>query len=367
MLNLSTILFIFNFYPQEGKEIVFFSYFISSLISFLYNGKNILNPYRNIKALDYNLLLTTIPLFSSGFVLGDLITWNEKLIYLLSSVIFISILILLYFGRFCIRFYFIFHHSKENDVIEPDLIINQKDNKRETSSESEIDKREMQIEQVIVEKELMNEKEIIQKEKLRPLFIFFLIFLLFSSMVNNKYIKKYSIPSNIITTIFIIFCIIYTYFINKKVYSNYQKIKSLNYPYTTKDLRYSSNFILKLSIIGLLSGLACGSTGIDPGTILTLFLILNNAHLHIIYASMNAFVLLCSFFGLIYYFFQGKVLLNYIVLIIISTMIGSFIGNKILNHFIILKYNNNFAYFAILSCMLLSLFVYPICSFIFLF
>lgn len=311
-------------------------------------------------------MLTTIPLFSAGFVLGDLITWNERIIYLLSSVIFISILIILYFGRFCIRFYFIFHHLKENDVIEPDLIINRKDTKKESSSENEIDKREMQIEQLTIEKELMNEKDTIQIDKLRPLFIFFLIFLLFSSMVNNKYIKKYSIPSNIMTIIFIIFCTIYTYFINRRVYSNYQKLKYLNYPYATKDLRYSSNFILKLSIIGLLSGLSCGSTGVDPGSILSLFLILNNIHLHIMYASMNVYELLCSFFGLIYYFFQGKIFLNYIILIIISTMIGSFIGNKILKNFIIVKYDNNFAYFAILSCMLLSLFVYPICSFIFL-
>ena len=39
-LTISTLLFIFNFYPQEGKQIAFFSYLTVSLISFTYNGKN---------------------------------------------------------------------------------------------------------------------------------------------------------------------------------------------------------------------------------------------------------------------------------------------------------------------------------------
>lgn len=361
-LTISTLLFIFNFYPQEGKQIAFFSYLTVSLISFTYNGKNILNPFRSTKALDYNIILVTVPLFICGFVLGDVLTYNEIILYLIIGVCVSAVIILFYFVRFAIRVYFSFTNE-----IEDDFINKKEDNENKSNhSESEVDKRNLQNDQMRIDKQLQSEKSIIQKDKLRHLFIFFLVFLLFSSMSNIQYVIKYSTVHYMMISFFSLFCILFAYFTNTKVNLLYTLNKSSNYPYSEKDIHYSNHFITRISIVGMISGLICGSTGIDGGILILLFMILHNVHINILYATINTFELVVSFFGFVYYLFEGNFNIGYITIVMISSIIGAMIGNYIEKRYIILISENHYANYSILITILISIIVYPICSLIYL-
>ena len=273
-----------------------------------------------------------------------------------------AVIILFYFVRFAIRVYFSFTNE-----IEDDFINKKEDNENKSNhSESEVDKRNLQNDQMRIDKQLQSEKSIIQKDKLRHLFIFFLVFLLFSSMSNIQYVIKYSTVHYMMISFFSLFCILFAYFTNTKVNLLYTLNKSSNYPYSEKDIHYSNHFINRISIVGMISGLICGSTGIDGGILILLFMILHNVHINILYATINTFELVVSFFGFVYYLFEGNFNIGYITIVMISSIIGAMIGNYIEKRYIILISENHYANYSILITILISIIVYPICSLIYL-
>ena len=356
-INIANLRFIINFYYNEAKPICLLSYFINYSINFFFTSK-IQNPYKpEIKALDYNITIISIPCFTFGFLIGDIFSSydfdnrNNKII-----AVFTCVFILTYSF---LRYSYSIYYSQFN----MDYGIY---NITETNSESSLERdKRVLTDTDFIRKEILNDNQIIQYEKIQYIFIPLLLIMLFSVLINSKNIIKYSKTFYIITIIYLIIQVIYNFIVSKVVFYKYQKKLLSGYPFIAKDIQYSKIFIYKLQFYNLLTGLICGTACIDPGMMIISYLMRQNFNIMIICSSISLYGLTTSFFSFFYSIFNKECNFVFMLIILFCSLIGAFIGNKISTY--VLKNNPTWIYIIVLMISLSSLIVFSLCNIILLF
>ena len=150
-INLSIIIFLLNFYPREAKILSHYTYIMPYVVNFITISTQMKNPFRNIKAIDYNITLIVSPMFIIGFIIGDVIIINEKRIYLLIGLCLCALVLWVYFIKYAYIFYYSqMKTSKEIQVDKTHHHINSSNNLNNDNNnhniiteESEEERREL--------------------------------------------------------------------------------------------------------------------------------------------------------------------------------------------------------------------------------
>ena len=326
-----------------------------SSISFIINCDK-QHPYRKeIKAIDYNITILSIPFYILGLIIGDFFTIyiydkdsntykiiEITLITFVLSVYFLRLSYVIYKSHFNQDDFNILNEEYENGKNNNDIIENNINN--------------------YVDTEINNDNQIIQWEKIRYIIVPFLVLLLYSVIINNKEINRYSYLFWILTILFFILFIIYNYILAENLNYKFNQRVSKGYPFTEKEIKYDKNLIYKLEFLNLLNGLIVGTTCIDQSILLIIFLILQNCNFRIIQCSVSLYSVITSIFSLVYFALSKKTNYPYMIIFIICSAIGSIFGNKISSY--VIKINQIYIFIIIIMVILLSILVFSFCNYL---
>lgn len=366
-INLSIIIFLLNFYPHEAKILSHYTYIMPYVVNFITISTQMKNPFRNIKAVDYNITLIVSPMFIIGFIIGDVIIINEKRIYLLIGLCLCALVLWVYFIKYAYIFYYSqMKPSKEIHIDKTHHHINDNNNNNIITEESEEERRELPTHKSanFINETLLAENNVYQDEQVKYIITLFLLTLLCLTIINIDSLQNHMFIYVMLICIMGLILFTYSYIINNKINVLYLLKLNSNYPYTEKDIKYNNKFIRQLAIIGLVSGVISGFLGTDPLLLVVLFLLVNGMDITVLYASAPLLGIVCCLFCVLHSLYQHKLnLIMYDMVMVMLGLVGGLIGNIFVKKNMIgNKFNEYFQgdLLIFMNC-LICLIVFPIC------
>lgn len=175
-ITLPIFIFLFDYYHFEAIPLLSFTHFIASIIS-IYLNHNILHPYRNCLAVDYNITLIPLPYYIAGVMIGHgltvVISWFMFAFFEWTMLICSSYLLITQYKGLLHSSSSSSSSSYNDDFKEPDPI-----------------QSNQQAIRIGTDRELMKEKSLFQLEKLKPIIITISVMLLLEIIRESNVIMR---------------------------------------------------------------------------------------------------------------------------------------------------------------------------------
>ena len=366
---------ILNFYTHEAIPLSKIVIFTGSLSSFFLNLK-LKHPNRNSKALDYNLIILICPNLLFGTILG--VTLNK----ILPNLIIIFLLtILLFYNTYKTTLMGIKQYNEEN---ENENILNTNNNLNKNSSKDQINNNNNfntinnsnnnlnnynnnQFDPILdeINKEIEKDNIFLRWDKLKFVIIPFLVMAFLSILrETTALVPKCSFLYWFIFLSFFIFALIINYISYLHVQHEYNYRNSLGFPYDQKDIKWSFSQSISIALIGLISGFIAGTIGIGGGVVLGPILLSYGIFPVVSTVTTNFLVLLTSSSTSLQFILSNMMNYQYAFVSIIFSILGSYVGTKIIHHYFTKSGRQSLLIFALVLVIGSSALILPISSII---
>lgn len=214
-------------------------------------------------------------------------------------------------------------------------------------------------------KEIQKDNTFFRIDKLIFVILPFIIMLIITLLYESfDLIEKCSVIYWIIYILYIIFTIGINYYSFLHIMHEYNYRISINFPYDEKDIIWNFNKCLKLGLIGLLSGFIAGTIGIGGGVVLGPILLSTGIYPVVSTVTTNFLVLLTSSSTSIQFICSKMMNIQYAIISVVFSMLGSFVGTKIIHHYFKESGRQSLLIFALVLVIGASAIVLPVSSFI---
>ena len=352
-----------HFYTHEAIPLSKIVIFFGSLSSFFLNLK-LTHPVRNTKALDFNMIILICPNLLMGTVLG--VTLNK----ILPNVIIIFLLtILLFYNTYKTFKVGIKEYENENNAMKNISAQSSIKNLDYENNNGGLNSNNNLIENPLnepideeIKKELEKDKKFLRWDKLKYILIPFLIMAFLSILRESQITPKCSFSYWFLFIIFFIFCLIIDYMSLLHVQHEFNYRTSIAFPYDLKDINWTFDKSLKISIIGFLSGFIAGIIGIGGGVVLGPILLSLGIYPVVSTVTTNFLVLLTSSSTTLQFILFKMLNYEYAIVSVFFSSLGSIIGTIVIQGFFKKSRRQSYLVFALFFVIGISAIILPISS-----
>ena len=320
LLFIPVLLLIMKFYPHEAIPISKIVIFAGAITSFFQNIK-VKRPGRDVKALNYNLVIVNTSNLLLGTVFG--VTLNK---ILPNTLILFLLCLLLFFNSYKTFKTFLKVYREENGEELQSM------NSQIHSASSRNNDINQPLDQV--DREIYKDKFILRWDKLQFVLFPFLIMAILSILRESEMVSKCSLIYWILVILFIIIVLAFDYFVIIHIEKEYNYRKMINFPYDSKDINWSRNTIMKLCFIGFLAGFIAGTIGIGGGVVLGPILLDLGIHPIVGTVTTNFLVLITSSSTTFQFILFKMLNYEYGFFCIIFSALGSYCGTHLVNSYV---------------------------------
>lgn len=350
LLFIPVLLLIMKFYPHEAIPISKIVIFAGAITSFFQNIK-VKRPGRDVKALNYNLVIVNTSNLLLGTVFG--VTLNK---ILPNTLILFLLCLLLFFNSYKTFKTFLKVYREENGEELQSM----------NSQIHSVSSRNNDINQPLdqVDREIYKDKYILRWDKLQFVLFPFLIMAILSILRESEMISKCSLIYWILVLLFIIIVLAFDYFVIIHIEKEYNYRKMINFPYDSKDINWTRNTIMKLCFIGFLAGFIAGTIGIGGGVVLGPILLDLGIHPIVGTVTTNFLVLITSSSTTFQFILFKMLNYEYGFFCIIFSALGSYCGTHLVNSYVKNTGKQSFIVLILFFVVVISAVVLPLSSFI---
>ena len=350
LLFIPVLLLIMKFYPHEAIPISKIVIFAGAITSFFQNIK-VKRPGRDVKALNYNLVIVNTSNLLLGTVFG--VTLNK---ILPNTLILFLLCLLLFFNSYKTFKTFLKVYREENGEELQSM----------NSQIHSVSSRNNDINQPLdqVDREIYKDKFILRWDKLQFVLFPFLIMAILSILRESEMISKCSLIYWILVLLFIIIVLAFDYFVIIHIEKEYNYRKMINFPYDSKDINWTRNTIMKLCFIGFLAGFIAGTIGIGGGVVLGPILLDLGIHPIVGTVTTNFLVLITSSSTTFQFILFKMLNYEYGFFCIIFSALGSYCGTHLVNSYVKNTGKQSFIVLILFFVVVISAVVLPLSSFI---
>ena len=353
-----------NFYTHEAIPLSKIVIFTGSLSSFILNTR-LKHPLRKAKALDYNLVIVIVPNLIFGTMLG--VTLNR----ILPNVLIIFFLtIVLFYNTYKTTKMGLKEYRLENERLikkeesdksdgenghRREITNNQMNSNSEENNTNEINKKEVQD-------EINKDNVILRWDKLKYVIIPFIVMAALSILRESSLVPKCSFLYWLLFISFFIFALFVNYISLNHINKEYYYRISIGFPYDGKDIIWSTSKCFNMGITGLISGFIAGTIGIGGGVVLGPILLSLGIYPVVSTVTTNFLVLLTSSSTSLQFMLNNMMNYEYACMSIIFSILGSYIGTKIIHHYFKQTGRESLLIFALVFVIGSSALILPLCS-----
>lgn len=350
LLFIPVLLLIMKFYPHEAIPISKIVIFAGAITSFFQNIK-VKRPGRDVKALNYNLVIVNTSNLLLGTVFG--VTLNK---ILPNTLILFLLCLLLFFNSYKTFKTFLKVYREENGEELQSM------NSQIHSASSRNNDINQPLDQV--DREIYKDKFILRWDKLQFVLFPFLIMAILSILRESEMVSKCSLIYWILVILFIIIVLAFDYFVIIHIEKEYNYRKMINFPYDSKDINWSRNTIMKLCFIGFLAGFIAGTIGIGGGVVLGPILLDLGIHPIVGTVTTNFLVLITSSSTTFQFILFKMLNYEYGFFCIIFSALGSYCGTHLVNSYVKNTGKQSFIVLILFFVVVISAIVLPLSSLI---
>lgn len=150
----------------------------------------------------------------------------------------------------------------------------------------------------------------------------------------------------------------------RQVKTEYSKRIALGYPYDSNDIIWSTNKCITIGCLGIVSGFIAGTIGIGGGVILGPILLSLGIHPVVSTVTTNFLVLLTSSSTSLQFMLSHMLNYEYSSISIVFSMLGSFMGTKLVHHYFKKTGRESILIFALVIVIGVSALILPATSII---
>ena len=348
LLFIPVLLLIMNFYPHEAIPISKMVIFAGALTSFIHNT-SVKRPGRNVKALNYNLIIVNTSNLLLGTVFG--VTLNKILPNTL--ILFLLCILLFFYSYKTFKTFLKFHREETGREISIDSQIN-------SSRNFDINQS---FEQAI-QRELNKEKYLLRWDKLQFVLVPFLIMAILSILRESEMVSKCSSLYWILVILFIGIVLLFDYFAIVHIEKEYSYRRTINFPYDSKDITWTRETIIKLCFIGFIAGFVAGTIGIGGGVVLGPILLDLGIHPIVGTVTTNFLVLITSSSTTFQFILFKMLNYEYGFFCVIFSALGSYCGTYLVNTYVKRTGKQSFIVLILFFVVVISAVVLPLSSLI---
>lgn len=347
-LFIPVLLLIMNFYTHEAVPISKIVIFAGSLAAFFMNLK-LKHPYRNCKALNFNLVIILCPNLLLGTIFG--VTLNM----ILPNAIIVGLLcLLMFFNTYKTLKMGFKQYENESQNLKYLIKVNTDDNN------VPVDNDNIMMPEILAE--INKDNTILRLDKLVFVIVPFVIMICLSVYRESNVVEKCSLTYWFLLLIFIVFAVIFDIFAYKHIQKEYNFRKSINFPYQEQELILTERTSIKMGIIGLISGFIAGTIGIGGGVVLGPILLSENILPIVSTVTTNFLVLFTSSSTSIQFMLAGVMNYQYAILCVIFSVLGSLLGTYFIQKFLKQSGRQSVLIFALSAVVGISAIVLPLSS-----
>lgn len=205
-------------------------------------------------------------------------------------------------------------------------LTNNQINSNEENNTSEINKKEVQD-------EINKDNVILRWDKLKYVIIPFIVMAALSILRESSLVSKCSFMYWALFVSFFIFALIVNYISLNHINKEYYYRVSIGFPYDGKDIIWSTGKCFNMGITGLVSGFIAGTIGIGGGVVLGPILLSLGIYPVVSTVTTNFLVLLTSSSTSLQFMLNNMMNYEYACISIVFSVLGSYIGTKIIHHY----------------------------------
>lgn len=158
---------------------------------------------------------------------------------------------------------------------------------------------------------------------------------------------------------YIPFGVLFTVIMAKKIRHEYEYRRAIGYPYKKSDIKWNNYIFIKFPIIGCISGCLSGMLGIGGGLVLGPVLLELGLHPVVSSATSNFLVLFTSSSTAIQFLLLGMMRMDYGVVFVIVSSVGSFLGTIIIQKILAKTGRYSYLIFTLTFTLLISAILIP--------
>jgi len=353
LLFIPVLLLIMKFYAHEAIPISKMVIFVGAFASFIQNIK-VKRPRRNVKALNYNLIIVNASNLLLGTIFG--VTLNKILPNTL--ILFFLCIILFYYSIKTFKTFLKFYKAENSgDIFSMNSQMNTISSRYNNADIN-------QSQEDAIQRELYKDQFLIRWDKLKFVIIPFFIMAFLSLLRESNMVSKCSLIYWSLIFLFVIIVLIFDYFVIIHIEKEYDYRRFINFPYDDKDIKWTRNTIVKLSAIGFVAGFVAGTVGIGGGVILGPILL--DLGIHPIVSSVTTnFLVLITSSSTTFQFILFKLLnFEYGFFCITFSALGSYCGTYLVNNYVKNTGKQSFIVLVLFMVVIISAVALPLSSLI---
>ena len=376
-----------NFYTHEAIPLSKIVIFFGSLSSFFLNLK-LTHPLRNTKALDFNMIILICPNLLMGTVLGvnlNKILHNVIIIFLLTLLLFYNTYKTYKVGMKEYENENLFQNKISVPASSHGYLINQNnsnlnssnnnmninnDNNNDNNNNSNNNNNNIISNalndpiQEEINKELEKDKKFLRWDKQKYIIIPFIIMAFLSILRESNITPKCSLSYWFLFILFFILSLIIDYMSLLHVQHEYNYRISIAFPYDEKDINWTFDKSLKISLTGLISGFIAGIIGIGGGVVLGPILLSMGIYPVVSTVTTNFLVLITSSSTTLQFILFNMLNFEYAFISVFFSSLGSIFGTLLIQSFFKKSGRQSYLVFALFAVIGISAIVLPISSII---